>query len=55
MTVTDDVEPFQKRALAWMNDPRVRLVVLLIVGVIAWILFFRNYPLEPAVPRYAEF
>jgi hypothetical protein len=36
-------------------DPKVRLIALLVVGLAAWILTIVNFPLEDAIPRYADF
>ena len=37
------------------TDARFRLWVQLSTGVIAWVMVVRSYPLEDAVPRYADF
>ena len=43
------------RAMELGSAPRVRLIVLLVAGLVAWLLVLANFPLEVAVPRYADF
>ena len=43
------------RAMELGSAPRVRLIVLLLAGLVAWLLVLANFPLEVAVPRYADF
>ena len=43
------------RLIAIGSNPKVRLIALLVAGIAAWILVIANFPLEDAIPRYADF
>jgi len=43
------------RLIEMGSDPKLRLIALLLAGLIAWIVVILNFPLEVAIPRYADF